>query len=184
VAKIIKAEGNWINSLLKRNLLQPKEERSVDLKPCWAQIERCRMVERMGEIVEDINGAAGNHILELQDYLPPQSTILRIVFSKWHTEYVLEIVARERGMAEVLFYSLGKLSELWEPYFRNQSRSVSPSISLELEIHPAEVVSDDLQRWFSYLLSGLKNKFKPNAARQPSETEYLASRAAVRKESA
>jgi hypothetical protein len=82
VAKITKAGDNWINSLLKRKLLQPKEENSVDLKPCWAQIEECRMVERVGEIVEDINGAAGNHILELQDYLSPQATILRVVFSK------------------------------------------------------------------------------------------------------
>jgi hypothetical protein len=181
VAKIIKAEGDWINSLLKRDLLQPKEHDSVDLKPCWAQVEECRLVERIGEIVEDINGAAGNHILELQDYLPPQATILRVVFSKWHTEYALEIVARERGAAAVVFYSLSRLSELWEPYFRNRSRSVSPSIYLELDIHPAEVVSDDLQRWFSYLLSGFKNKFKPSAGRRPSEKEYLVSRAAVGK---
>jgi hypothetical protein len=184
VARIMKAEGDWINSLLKRNLLQPKEENSVDLKPCWGQIEECRMVERIGEIVEDINGAAGNRILDLQDYLPPQATVLRIMFSKWHTEYVLEIVAREGGAAAVMFYSLSKLSDLWQSCFRSRSRPVSPSISLELEIHPAEVVSDDLQRWFSYLLSGFKNKFKPNAARQPSEIEYLVSRAAVRKKSA
>ena len=185
MAQEIKAQGDWINSVLKqRNLLQPREENSVDLKPSWAQIEECRMVERMGEIVEDINGAAGYYMLELQDYLPPQVTILRIVFAKWHAEYVLEIVARECGAAAVVFYSLSRISELWKPYFRNQSRSVNPSISLELDIHPAEILDDDLQRWFSYLLSGFKNKLKPNAARQPSEKEDLETRAAVRKESA
>jgi hypothetical protein len=119
MAKNIKAEGDWINSVLKqRNLLQPKEENSVDLKPCWAQIEECRIVERLGETVADINSAAGYSMLELQDHLPPQTTVLRIVFSKWHTEYILEIIARERGAAAVVFYSLSKISELWEPYFR------------------------------------------------------------------
>jgi hypothetical protein len=61
------------------------------------------MVERLGEMVADINSAAGYSMLELQDYLPPQATILRIVFSKWHVECVLEIIARERGAAAVVF---------------------------------------------------------------------------------
>jgi hypothetical protein len=50
MAKNIMAEGDWINSVLKqRNLLRPKKDNSVDLKPCWAQTEECRMVERLGE---------------------------------------------------------------------------------------------------------------------------------------
>jgi len=47
----------------------------------------------------------------------------------------------------------------------------SPSITLELDIYPAEILDDDLQRWFSYLLSGFRNKFKPNAAQQLAEKE-------------
>ncbi|HXP79014.1 MAG TPA: hypothetical protein VN976_03850 [Verrucomicrobiae bacterium] len=167
-----KAESDWINSVLKqRNLLQPKEGNIVDLKPCWAQIEESRIVDRMGQIVEDINGAAGYYMLELQEFLPPQTTILRIGFSKRFAEYVLEIVARERGAAAVVFYSLSKTFDLCERYFRNLSRLRSPSITLELDIYPAEILDDDLQRWFSYLLSGFRNKFKPNAAQQLAEKE-------------
>jgi hypothetical protein len=185
MAKNFQAEGDWINSVLKqRNLLQPKKNNSVDLKPCWAQIEECRMVERMGQIVEDINRAAGYSILELQEFLPPQTTILRIGFSKRFAEHVLEIVAREVGAAAVVFYSLSKVFDFWEHYFRNQSRLRKPSISLELDIHPAEILDDDLQRWFSYLLSGFKNKFKPNAAQQLSEKEYKEFSTAGRKKSA
>ena len=95
------------------------EENSFDLKPCWAQIEECRIVERMGEVVADINGAAGYCMLELQDFLPPQRTILNIRFSKRYAEYDLEMVAREHGAAAVVFYSLSKISDLWEHYFRN-----------------------------------------------------------------
>jgi hypothetical protein len=185
MAKNSTAENDWVHSVLKRqNLLEPSGGNIVDLKLSWAQIEECQIVERLGEMVADINRAAGYSMLELQDYLPPQTTVVRIVFSKWHAEYVLEIIARERGAAEVVFYSLGKISELWRSYFRSQSQSVNPSISLELNIHPAEILSDDLQSWFSYLVSGFKNRLKPNAPRQLSGSEQLESRNAVRKKSA
>ena len=184
MAKNNKAQNDWINSFLKQqNLLQPKENNSVDLKPCWSQIEECQMVERIGQMVADVNAAAGYCVLELQDFLPPQTTILLIGYSKRFAEYFLEIVAREGGAA-VVFYSLSKVPDLLEHYFRNQPRLRNPSISLVLDIHPAEIRSDDLQIWFSYLLSGFKNKLKPNAVRQLSEKECIESRAAVRKESA
>jgi hypothetical protein len=184
MAKNNKAENDWINSvLIQQNLIPPKKEHSVDLKPCWAQMEECRMVERMGQMVEDINGAAGHYMLELQEFLPLQTTILRIGFSKRFAEYVLEILARDGGAGAVVFYSLSKVSDLWEHYFRNQSRR-NPSISLKLDFHPAEILNDDLQRWFSYLLSGFDKKLKPNAAQQISEKEYTEFSAAVRKKSA
>jgi hypothetical protein len=185
MAKNIKAEGDWINSILKQqNLLQPQKEKSVDLKPCWSQIEECQMAERIRQIVADINRAAGYYMLELQDFLPPQSTILNIRFSKWYAEYVLEIVAREGGVATVVFYSLSKVSDLWEHYFRNQSRLRKSSTSLKLDFHPAEILNDDLQIWFAYLLSGFKNKLKPIAAQQVSDKEVTEFSTAIRKKSA
>jgi hypothetical protein len=184
MAKNNKAENDWINSVLIQQILAQHEEgHFVDLKPCWDQMGECRMVERIGEMVADINGAAGYFMLELQDFLPPQTTVLTIRFSKRFAEYVLEIMAREDGAAAVVFYSLSKISDLWEHYFRNQSRR-KPSISLKLDFHPAEIVNDDLQRWFSYLLSGFDKKLKPNVAHQMAEKEHTEFSAAVRRKSA
>jgi hypothetical protein len=184
MAKNSKAGNDWINSvLIQQNLVEPKEEQFVDLKPCWVQMEECRMMERIGEMVADINRAAGYYMLDLQEFLPAQKTILTIRFSKRYAEYVLEIMARQDGAAAVVFYSMNKLSDLWEHYFRNQSRR-KPSISLQLDFHPAEILSNDLQRWFSYLLSGFDRKLKPSAAHQMSEKEHAEFSAAVRNKSA
>jgi hypothetical protein len=184
MAKDIKAQNDWINSLLIQNLVHPEEENSVDLKSSRAQIEECQMTERMRQMVADINRAAGYYMLELQEFLPPQRTILRIGFSKRFAEYVLEIVDRDGDVAAVVFYSLSKIYELWEQCFPNLSRFRKPSISLELDILPAEIRNDDLQRWFTYLLSGFKNKFKPRAAPRISEKGYKEFNAAARKKSA
>ena len=183
--KKIKTENDWINSLLtQENLLQPKKQSSVDLKYAWTQIEECQLAERISKIVADINEAAGYHVLDLLDFLPPQTTILRVKYSKRYTDYVFAIVAREGGVA-VVFSSLCKVSTPWKHFFRNQSRSRKRSTSLELDIHPAEILSDDyLQKWFFYLLSEFNNKFKPHAAQPLSEKEYTDFIAAFRKASA
>lgn len=184
MAKNNAVENNWVNSVLTRqNLVEHMEERSVDLKPSWGQMEKYRMVERIGEMVADINAAAGYHMLELQDFLPPQETILTITFSKRYAEYVLEIIAREGGAAAVTFYSLSKITEFWEQCFPKLFLR-KPSISLTLDFHPAEILNDDLQSWFSYLLSRFDKKLKPNAAEQMSEKEYAEFSAEVRKKSA
>ena len=185
MAKNNKTQGDWLNSLLiEQNLAVPKDEHSIDLKPCWAQIEECQIAEHMRQIVADINRTAGYYMLEMQDFLPPQATILTIKFSKRFAEYVLEIVACDGGAAEVVFYSLSKVFDLWEHYFRNQSRLRKPSIALEFDIYPADIQSEDLQKWFSYLPSGFKNKLKPHTAQRISEKEYKEFSAAVRKKSA
>lgn len=179
-----KAESDWVNSVIKQqHVVKRKEEHVVDMEPCWAQMEEFRMVERIGQMVADINGAAGYRLLELQDFLPPQATILTISFSKRYTEYVLEIIAREGGAAVAAFYSLSKISYLWEEYFPKLSRR-KPSIFHKLDFHPAEILNDDLQRWFSYLLSRFDKKLKPLAAQQMSENEHMEFSAAVRKKSA
>jgi hypothetical protein len=184
MAKNNKVQYDWINSvLIQQNLIEPEQGHFADLKPCWDQMGESRIVERTGEMVADINRAAGYYMLDLQDFLPPQTTILTISFSKRYTEYVLEIMAREDGTAAVVFYSLSKIYDLWEHYFRNQPRRKA-SISLKLDFHPAEILNDDLQRWLSYLLSGFDKKLKPNAAHQMSEKEHTEFSATVHKKSA
>jgi hypothetical protein len=154
------------------------------LKCGWTQIEEYQLADRISKIVADINEAAGYRVLDLLDFLPPQTTILRVKFSKGYTQYILEIVAREDGAA-VVFSSSSKAADLWKHFFRNQSRSRKHSVSLKLDIHPAEILSDDyLQSWFFYLLSEFNNKFKPNAAQPLSEKEHTDFMAAFRKASA
>jgi hypothetical protein len=179
-----KAGNEWINSvLIQQNLVEPKEEQFVDLKPCWARVEECRMVERIGKIAADINEAAGYYVLELHDFLPPQATILSVKYSKRFSEYMLEIMAGEDGAATVAFYSLSKISALWELSFRNQPRR-KPTMFLEFDFHPFEIQDADLRRWFSYLLSGFEKKLKPSAPQQMSEKENAELSRAFRQKSA
>ena len=152
---------NWINSLLSELDLVRKDESLVDLKLYWDELEQCHLPERIRKVVADVNGAAGYHVLELLDFLPPQQTVLRMAFSRNRYKHIMEIALSERG-ATVVFYSLRRFSDAWERYFPNHVRKSNRTTVLELDIHAAEVLEENIESWFSYLLSGFEKSFKPN----------------------
>ena len=122
-------------------------------------------------------------MLQLLDYMPPQKTVLHISFSKKRYKHVMEIVLRERG-STVVFYSVRKFSEVWERYFPNRTRKSHQTKVLELDFHAAEVLEENIESWFSYLLSGFEKSFKPNPRQPVSEGTELRMSAAAGKFSA
>jgi hypothetical protein len=180
-----KQESNekWINSLLTRLDLVRKNEGLVDFNVFWDELEQCHLPERIRKVVADVNGAAGYHVLELLDYLPPQKTVLHVAFSKNRYKHVMEIELSERG-ATVVFYSLRKFHDAWERYFPNRARKSNRTTVLELDFHAAEVLDVNIESWFSYLLSGFQKSFKPNPRRLSSERSELRMSAVAGKASA
>ncbi len=173
----------WINSLLTKLDLVKSNEGSVDLGQYWDQIEECHLTERIRKIVADVNEAAGYHVLELLDFLPPQRTVLRVSFFKKHLELVMEIVVDEGGTG-LMFYSVAKSNEMWDRYFPNHSRKGNRVTFQEQDIYPAEVLEKDVQAWISYVLSGFNKKFKPSPRDQSSPGSELRISALLDKASA
>ncbi len=147
-------------------------ESLADLKILRAQMEECQLPERIRMVVADVNEAAGYHVLELLDFLPPQKTILRISFSKSRTEHVMEMVLRESGAA-LKFYSRRKDHSGWARYFPNPARAGNRAVFLELEVAATQILEEDIENWFTYLLSGFDRKFKPNSKQPSSEGSEL-----------
>ena len=177
-----KQESNqkWINSLLTQLDLVRKDEDLVDLRPYWEQLEQCNLPERFRKIVAEVNGAAGYHVLELLDFLPPQKTVLNISFSKNRYKHIMEIQLSEHG-GTVVFYSLRRFYDAWERYFPNRARKSNRTLVLELDFHPAEVLDENIESWLSYLLSGFDKSFKPNPKHALSERPALRMSAAAGK---
>ena len=174
---------SWISPLLTHLNLVQEEQSLADFRPHWAQMEECQLPERIRRVVADVNGAAGYHVLELLDFLPPQKTVLRISYSKQETDYIMEILLRESGGA-LVFYSARKTPDRWGRYFQNHARKGKRVNILEQDFHPAEILDEDIRSWVSYLLSGFENKFKPSEKRQFSGKSDLCMNAAVGKASA
>lgn len=148
----------WINPLLQKLNLVRKKEEDLIRKAYWNQIEKCELSDRIGKVVAEVNRAAGYHILEIVDFLPPQKNVLRISFDRRRIKHNLEIVLREGGIV-LMFSSTRRLAAGWGRIISSRS-SRHTSLVWEEFIQPEEVLDQNVQAWISYLLSGLDKKFR------------------------
>jgi hypothetical protein len=151
--------GHWINPLLTRLNLVRKAGTDFDPTTFWRQIEEFQLAERVGRLVAEVNAAAGYHVLEMMDYLPPQKNILRVSFERHRAKHNLEIVIREYGIA-LMFSTTKRASTGWERYLPPYSARDNSSLVWEQVIYPVEVSEQNIQAWLSYLLSGLDKEFR------------------------
>jgi hypothetical protein len=178
-----RGNDQWINPLLKRLDLVAKSEEDPAGNTFWRQIEECELVERVGKLITEVNRAAGYHILELVDFLPPQKNILRVFFDRQRVRHNLEIVIREKGIV-LMFSTTRRDSTGWRRYVSTHSMKRESTLVWEQIIHPEEILEQNIQAWISYLLSGLDKKFRLDQILHASSTSEAELTAALRKASA
>ena len=154
-----RSNENWINPLLERLDLVREGEANLPENTCWRQIEESQLMERIGRLVAEVNLAAGYHILEMVDYLPPQQKVLRVYFDRQRVKHSLEIVIRDGGIV-LMFYTTRLEATGWRRYVSIHSARNSRTLVWEQVIFPGEILEQNIQAWVSYLLSGLDKKFR------------------------
>jgi hypothetical protein len=175
---------HWINPLLSHlNLIEIKEA-NAGPQHLWKQIEENQLIERIGKLVAKINDAAGYHVLEMLEYLPPQENVLRINFGRNRAQYKMEIALWDKGF--LLSFSSAKLnSARWERYFpKKNSMKSNSNVEWEQFIRPEEVMEENIQAWLSYLLSGLNREFRLDQILRAASTPEAGTSAILRKASA
>lgn len=178
-----RGNDHWINPLLTQLNLIEFKEMNPDPRHSWQKIEECQLIERIGNVMAEINGAAGYHVLELLEYLPPQKKVLRVSFDRNRVQHNLELVLCNEGIL-LLFSTSKRVSSGWERYFPQSSMRDNSAVEWEQVIHPEEILSQDIQVWFSYLLSGLDKKFRPDFVSSTSPAADTGLSVALRKASA
>lgn len=173
----------WINPLLQRLNLVRKSDADLARDMCWRQIEECELSDRIGKVVSEVNRAAGYHILEMLDFLPPQKNVLRVTFDRLRVKHSLEIVIRESGIV-LMFSTRRRLPIGWGRYISTRSMRHNSTLVWDQIIHPADVLDQNIQAWISYLLSGLDKKFRLDQILHASSTAEQELNEAFRKASA
>jgi hypothetical protein len=149
----------WINPPLEKFNLVRKKEEDIVRKGYWDRIEKCELSDRIGKVVGEVNRAAGYHILEIVDFLPPQKNVLRISFDRRRIKHYLELVIRPNGV--VLMFSTGRrLATVWGRIISPTRSTRHTALIWEEAIEPEEILDQNIQAWISYLLSGLDKKFR------------------------
>ena len=150
---------HWINPLLSQFDLIQARDTSADPRHDRKSIEECKLLERMGRVIAEINGAAGYHVLEMLEYLAPQKKVCRVSFDRNRIQHKMELVIENEGIL-LMFSSARRISTRWDRYFSRGSKKDNSTVVWEQIIRPGEVLDQNIQAWLSYLLSGLDKKFR------------------------
>jgi hypothetical protein len=153
-----------IKKTFKHPPLDTAEARALTLEQFRSQIERCKLLERMQTTRDIINQEAGRMILYQDLYIPSENVMCKYTFEEPKVNYQMALTLRENG--PTLVFSLHKPNHTagWGVIREGYHYVVQPSrweIKLELRVYPEIVNNLDLRGWFTYLLSGFRNRRKP-----------------------
>ena len=157
----------WITDILQKfhlNITAPTNGHCLDLYR--SMIDRARLSERMHEICLAINSEAGQNILYEQSFIQPQQMLCQYTFANGDIEYEMSVAFLAAGPT-VVFASHrrdNKPRQVLRVYgdFLDKFTSISYSHCL---IDPLTISDDDLQQWFTFLLSGNHRKWSPKTGR-------------------
>lgn len=161
--------GNWIGPLVTELNLVKEKDSLAERNRFRAQLEDSQLLERIRKAAADINAEVGYRAVDLLEFLSPQRSVLRLSYVKVKTHYHLEIVIRISGPA-VVFHSVHKGADKWTWYLHPYLGSRGSSTAFSQNFNPVEITEETIQAWFSFLLSGFSNKFKPKIGKGTSES--------------
>jgi hypothetical protein len=178
------APQSWVKKSLKHLNLSTVEPERPALDEFRRQIERCNLIVRMQETHDLINKEMGRIIVFQDLYIQPQAIMCKYTLETPKVHYQMALVLRENGPA-LVFSSHRPSAAAGQGAIENFCRKFLPPsmdvIKHELPVNP-EVVNDiDLQEWFSYLLSGLRNSYKPLVKKQYGQAKLAEVRTALRR---
>lgn len=146
-------EHDWIAPLIEELKLPRKKSTTFRPETLWARLKEHDVPERVRQAVVRLNREMNDAVLEYVEYLPPQTSVLRVAYRERGRILAMEIVVREDG-PKVVFYQQKSYGVLLRYlYGRYRSRS---SVALSRRFQPEQLAHTDIQEWFSFLLSGFK----------------------------
>lgn len=164
------AKRTWVRALLEElRLVQPPAPH-FDPLAIHSQVEHSGLLGRLREVSQIINREAGVPLLEEKCYLPPSRRVCSFIFTKGEIDHVMTIRADSPGARLLFFSRRHDLPSAGGGYYGGLSYSLRrrPKVKLSLSIDPMKVTESDVQRWFAYLLSGLREAYRVRGVRNSS----------------
>jgi hypothetical protein len=134
------------------------------------QSDQSELLTTMVRIAEAVNEKAGDLMIDVQSYLPPQALVRSFSFHKDGQDYILQLESlgptptlvflRRKWRGPLLLNSFGWLYSLLgiEEYVIDIGYS---------SLFQADLITElDVERWFTYLISGFDRAFAPSVPQE------------------
>ena len=152
---------SWIDETLEKFHLREDANDDSKFDSYQMIIDRSRLPERMSAICSAINAQSGHGLMYHEILAYPYPVIRRYILERDNVDTIMELAILFEGPGVV--FSSNKT----RPWVKSIQRYCGYStehknnVVYRMVIDPEDVSDAELQQWFTYLLSGLRNSFKP-----------------------
>lgn len=129
-------------------------------------LARSELLTMMDRIADMVNAKAGELLIDAQSYLAPEALVRSFSFRKADTEYVLQL--ESWGSEPTLVFLVrrwrGRLFLTWLGWIYRLFGADECVIDVKIrsQFRPNDVTEADVERWFTYLISGFDRAFLPS----------------------
>jgi hypothetical protein len=134
------------------------------------QLDQSELLTTMGRIAEAVNEKAGDLLIDVQSYLPPEALVRSFCFHKDGQDYILQL--ESWGPAPTLVF----LKRKWRgPLLLNSFGWLYSLLGIEeyvidvgySSLFRMELITElDVENWFTYLISGFDRAFAPSVPQE------------------
>jgi hypothetical protein len=134
------------------------------------QLDQSELPTTMGRIAEAVNDKAGNLLIDVQAYLPPEALVRSFSFHQDDQDYILQL--ESWGPIPTVVF----LRRKWrDPRFLNSFGWIYRVLGVEeyvievsySSLFRAELVTEaNIEKWFTYLISGFDREFAPSVPQE------------------
>lgn len=149
---------------LEHQIVEGKNEaHHAHLRERLAQSE---LLTTMDRIADEVNAKAGDLLIDAQSYLPPEALVRSFSFRKAGTEYILQLESwgSDPTLVFLTRYCQGTLFVRWFGWIYRLFGSDEYVIDVKFrsQFRMEDVTEVDVERWFTYLISGFDRAFVPS----------------------
>jgi hypothetical protein len=131
------------------------------------RLRKSQLLQTMQDVCAAINRETGRVIVEEHHYLPPEPVVSSFTFVKGETEYLMRLELWGTSPALVFISRKWRDFSTKIDFFRwiyriTELEPVTMSVRFSCQLEKEEVSEQEVQRWFVYLLSGLRRSYIPS----------------------
>ena len=159
--KLMGTTNSWIGDVLQKFRLRENVIDDSRIDRFRLMIDRSSLPERMNATCAAINAQAGQGIIYQEVLLKPHPVVRRYTIADHKITTIMELAILFEGPGVVFSFNNTNPWVKSIKRYCGYNTEVKNHILCKLVIDPATVSDAELQRWFTYLLSGLRNSLKP-----------------------
>ena len=130
------------------------------------QLDRSELLATMGRVADTVNFKAGELLIDVQSYLPPEALVRSFCFQRHGQDYLLQL--ESWGPQPTVVFMTRKWRNLLCPNFLTWFYHLLGVEECVVDLRHSslfraeQITEADVESWFTYLISGFDRAFTPS----------------------